>query len=195
MRKIGGLYKVSIFLLLIAISTLIGCGKYNNKKDADDINRIIQEDDISPQIIPESFESTTLSKDAENRFKKNFRVETVYDCAYESNGTEYNIPLLTSYANSIIVFMKAKNTGWDLKKGTDFSVSFCIEEETGDNKLQGGIICNQDYEDPQPFVTVEQNGKTFYSLNIEIESDGLYYPYLLNESKTSRIVKEYNPKQ
>lgn len=45
-------------------------------------NRIITEDTLSPQIIPEKFVSKVLDEESLLRLQEELQAETIYDCTY-----------------------------------------------------------------------------------------------------------------
>lgn len=81
-------------------------------------NRIITEDTLSPQIIPEKFVSKVLDEESLLRLQEELQAETIYDCTYSTEGKEYEIPKLDSYDKSFLVFLQTEDKGWNLKKET-----------------------------------------------------------------------------
>lgn len=191
--------KMSIFIIIIALLILIS-GIYLKQQNKQLTNmtskessesRIITEDTISPQIIPEEFKSIVLNEQSTKKLQDTYKVETIYDCSYASSETEYNILSLTTYAKSIIVFMQDTNTGWNLEKGDVLKISFQIKAEEENKDIQVGLISNEEYEDPISFKATPKDENWLYTTTINIKEDAVYYPYLLNVSQESNVAKEF----
>lgn len=152
-------------------------------------NRIITEDTLSPQIIPEKFVSKVLDEESLLRLQEELQAETIYDCTYATEGKEYEIPKLDSYDKSFLVFLQAEDKGWELKKGDFIKISFLMANEFVGQSMDIGLIHNNKYDAPFTFRGENVDDKAYFSIELEIGEDGEYYPYLFNRTGESALVK------
>ena len=152
-------------------------------------NRIITEDTLSPQIIPEKFVSKVLDEESLLRLQEGLQAETIYDCTYSTEGKEYEIPKLDSYDKSFLVFLQTEDKGWNLKKGDFIKISFYMANEFAGQSMDIGLIHNNKYEAPFTCRGENVDDKAYFSIQLEIGEDGEYYPYLFNVTGKSDFVR------
>ena len=95
------------------------------------------------------------------------------------------------YARAVGTFMKDDLQGVSLKKGD--SIVFSFESSSSANEgLNVGFVKEGVVSIPMRCEIEEKGEKIQYQKMIQIEEDGLYYPYIMNESDVSEYITNFN---
>ncbi len=189
-KKIAIIISVVFVFLLVLVFWMVR-NERNNVVELPKEPFFLEEGELPEQYSPIGYGSEVMNQVSEEELKEKYGITAIYDSTNSIHEQKVYSEEVYMYAKAVGTFMTDDLQGVDLKKGD--CIVFSFESSSSANEgLSVGFVKEGLISVPEQCEIEETGEKIQYQKTIQIEEDGLYYPYIANVSDVSEYITNFN---
>lgn len=178
-------------IFLVIVGALLLIDKSRNNKDLPSEHFVLEEGELPEQYIPSEYGSVIIEQSSAEKIQRMYGITAIYDGFNSIKENRVYSEEVYMYAKAMGTFIADDTKGVKLNKGD--SIIFSFRGKSPENSgLSVGFVKDGTVSTLAACEKAEIGEEVQYQKAIEIEEDGVYYPYIVNISDISEYISDFN---